>query len=844
MNRIKNHYIILLVCLCLLAGSGAFMSSVVNAATEGPVLTAEGHNISVILPAEISHGTLVRFHANEYHASTDFIPLYDGEGDDNVEDGYTVDRHYYSTESGGIIEAHLNGLTSLRIERYSDLEGEKGWDKVFDKFYIVDGGTEQDGKMYGGKVLCGPVNVTSFDALRTFEREAPASIKGLEVVNYDDAEKLGVRQGIVGLDINRIQVSSAATDAIEYEFGGEKYYFSQKNLRSNDEQIKSMTDAGIQVTQSLLIYASNLGIESVLGHPDYEKLANFEMNMSAVNTTTFEAIKTFAATCSFLAERYSREDQRYGRVYNFVVGNEVESACQWFNMGYLPIDEFVRQYERAVRIAYVAIKSVWSEANIMLCCSHFWNVDVATQYMNYDPESYRPFTEGRGAYTTRGILTEFAKTAKSAGDYDWKLAYHPYRANAIGESVFWNAENYVASTHNEETAAKVTPLNIDVLANFLKKEEISYEGNAREYYVTEYGAGTPHGSLNAGDYNPESISDQSLNEQVASYIYSYYMFYFNGAKSYLLHRHFDVSYESGENMGLWFRQAGSADDLYGKKPLWEVFKYIDTAYSLKYTTPYLKYITKYPSNESPKSWSEIIPGFDARKLERAPVEECFALTEGEYKLNGGESFESGESGGWKITDAATSALALQDQEVARTGNYGLLVQYESLGSEGRGLAEKGIRYDFEQGTDLTKYDAFHFSISIEQETLGLTHTVKVRFYSGDHVAEFSRQVAEGGYISLSADLDSNKWEYFNAVDHIKIWYSSDSTEAKGGMLYFDDIGFSTADSYGPEQKAGCGSIVGENGFPGRDFLMFSEVLLLTAIIIYLFGRKKRNEHND
>ena len=837
MKQIPKKLLILLSCLCLLTGFGAWAVSDAHADSEELKLTAQGNEIIVSLPAEISRGTLIRFHANEYHSSAEFIERYDGVGDDNLADGYTTDRNYYSLETGGFAEASLNGRTSLKISRYSDISGEEGWDKVFDKFYVVEGGSERDGKWYGGTVLVGPVNVTEFDSRSTEQREEPASIKGLEVVNCDDAEKLGVRQGIVGLDINRIQTSSAAADAIPYEFCGETYYFSQKNLRSNDEQIREMTDAGIQVTQSLLIYASNLGGESLLGHPDFEPLANFEMNMSGINTTTFRSVRAFAATCSFLADRYSGEDGENGRVYNYVVGNEVESACQWYNMGYLPIDEFVRQYERAVRIAYVAVKSVWSEANVLLCCSHFWNVDVATQYMNYDPESYRPFLDGHGAYTTRAILTEFARTAKEAGDYDWKLAYHPYRANAIGESVFWNAENYVASAHDEETAAKVTPLNIDVLADFLKKEEIAYEGNAREYYVTEYGAGTPHGTLNAGDYDPAKISDQSLNEQVASYIYSYYMFYFNGAKSYLLHRQIDVSYESGENMGLWFRQAGSESDLYGKKPLWEVFRYIDTEYSLQYTTPYLKYITKYPSSEVPKSWSEIIPGFDARKLERAPVEECFELTEGSYDLPEGEGFESGETGGWRMTDAATSAIALQDAEVARSGKYGLLVSYESVGSQGRGLAEKGIRYDFDQPSDLTAYDSFRFSIAIAQETPGLTHTVKVRFYSGDLVAEFSANIAEGEYVSLSAPIDSSAWEGFRAVDHIKIWYSSDSTEAKGGMLYFDDIGFSPrADDSG--QKAGCGAVFAAEGLRGVHFMA---VFLLAAAGSVGILRRKRTK---
>ncbi|MBQ7879890.1 MAG: hypothetical protein IJ317_04495 [Clostridia bacterium] len=802
MMKRKNIVLFILSASMLLATAAAskqLFAAADQSETATVSASANDDEIAFSLPSA-TDGILVRYHANEYHASEDFLALYDGLGDDNQADGYTQDRNYYSTNAGGIIEYELNGETQFEISRYSTLAGEENWDKIFDKFYILADGTKEDGKAYGGNVVYGPIQVTDFDSQRSYAVETPDSIKGLEVVNYDDAEKLGVNYGIVGLDINGIQSSQGAADAIEYTFCGEKYYFSAKKLRSNDQQIKNMTDAGIQVTQSLLIYASNLGSESILAHPDFEKLPNFEMNMSGINTTEYKAIKTLAATCSFLAERYSREDAEYGRVVNYIVGNEVESACQWYNMGYLPIDEFVRQYERAVRIAYTAIKSVWSETNVLMCCSHFWTVDVATQYMNYDPESYRPFTNGKGSYTSREIIALFARESKRGGDYDWKLAYHPYRANAIGESVFWNAENYIASAHNEN-AAKVTPLNIDVLANFLKKEEIAYGNVARDYYVTEYGAGTPHGSQNAGDYKPDLITDQVLNEQVASYIYSYYMFYFNGAKAYMLHRHIDVSYESGENLGLWFRQEGSESDLYAKKPIWNVFKYIDTKYSLQYTTPYLQYITKYPSAEKPKSWGELIPNFDATKLEKSPVDDVFALTENSVSNSQNEGFENGETGGWRITDAATSATALADQEVANRGDYGLLVQYESLGSAGRGLAEKGIRYDFDAPTDLTAYDTFNFSVCISQETEKLTHTVKVRFYSGDHVAEFVTDVQEGKYVRCSADMKESGWQYFDKVDHIKIWYSSDSTEAQGGMLFFDDIGFNK------ETQKGCGSAI-------------------------------------
>lgn len=785
------------------------------------ILTATKDKITADFPSG-TEGKLVRFHPNDYHSSAEFIYKYDGLGDDNQEDGYDTDRNYYSADSYGYIEGNADG-GQLVFDRISDIPEETGHDKILDKYYVIKGGREEGGKLYGGEVVLSYKSVTEFTSERNYIREETPSIKGLEVVNYDDAEVLGIRHGVVGLDINRIVTGRTASDAIEYDYNGRKYYYSQGRLQSNDNQIKRMTEAGVQVTQTLLIYVSNLSAESLLGHPDVQPIKNFEYCLSGVNVTSYESAEAFAAVCSFLADRYTREDKLYGRVYNFIVGNETESACQWNNMGYLPLDEYIRQYERAVRIAYTAMKSIWSGLNVMLCCSHFWNVDVATQYLNYDPENYRPFI-GKGSYTTRTVLTEFAKVAKEGGDYGWQLAYHPYRANAIGEAVFWNDVNIVASAHDEEKAAKVTPLNIEVLAKFLKKDNIAFNGVGRDFYVTEYGAGTPHGTLNASDYDPEKITDKSLNEQVASYIYSYYQLKFNGAKAYVLHRHLDVSYESGENMGIWLRKKNS-NELYAKKPIWTVMKYIDTERSLEFTNPYLKYIRDENGNV-PTSWSDLIEGFDITKLEKSPTEYTGQLSQvNEFANTENCGFEDGGNGGWNITDSATSEVILQDGEIANTGEYGMAVTYQSVGSQGRGLAKKGLRKDFENGIDLTKYGALNFSVYIAPDGIEKKNYLTVRFYSGYEVAEFTAEVKEDEYVNLSAEIDPAKWQYFDNVDHIKIWYSSDSTEAPGGMMYFDDIGFSkTTKSKGK----GCSAIT---------FGCVSSLLAITSLTFIILKRK-------
>ncbi|MDR1094190.1 MAG: DUF5722 domain-containing protein [Clostridiales bacterium] len=763
-------------------------------------LTAGETRITAAVPDYGAAGglQLVRFKAHQYHESAAFIPEYDGVGDDNQRDGYDTDRAYYAAAASGFAEGAVTGGGTLSIDRFSGAAGEEGFDKIYDKFYILSGGAVSGGRVTGGAVVDGPKFVAEVAAERDFTVERPASIKGLETVNYDDAEKLGVKHSSVGLDINLLLTAATAADAIPFESNGKTYYFSQNNLRANDTQIIGMTAAGFLVTQLLLIWGSSVGANSILAHPDYVRISGFPLSISAPNLTTEAAVNAYVAVYEFLADRYTRPDKRYGRVVNFVIGNEVESACQWNNMGYLPIDEYIRQYERAVRLAYNAVKKTWAGATVLICTSHFWGVDVATQFINYDPVTYRPFI-GKGSFTSKQIITEFAREAKAGGDYPWQLAYHPYRANAIGESVFWNDVNYEACLHDED-APKVSTLNIEVLTDCLKKPEIAYRGEPRDFYVTEYGAGTPH---RADVYDPDFLTDEDLNNQAASYIYTYYTLYFAGAKAFIWHRQFDVSNEGGENLGVWTRQKNTTQDLYKKKPLWDVMKYIDTKYSYQYTAPYLQFIKKYPSDDAPKSWAEIVPGFDVKKLEGSPLPEESDLLRVENYGNDAENcgFEGGETGGWAMADAATSCNAVQDASAALSGGGSLVVHYAGVGAAGGGRAEKGIVRVFDEPADLRAYSSFNLAVNLGEGKAGVARTVTARFYSGEHIAEYKAAVAEAGYVRLSAAIGASNWAYFDRVDRIKIWYSSDDPSASAGTLYFDDIGFAKAAE--TDGKGGC-----------------------------------------
>lgn len=817
---------------CFLEG-GVNMKKYVLAVQQMTCSATEDKIIFSDLSAFIGkNASLVRFKAHQYHGSEDFIKYYDGIGDDNKEDGYSSvngsDRAYYSSSQTGIFEADID-KAAIEIPRYSTISGEENYDKVYDKFYILQDGSRSGDVFSGGKILGGPYNITEFPSERTYENKEAASIKGLECMNADDGENLGLSHAAITFDLPGLLTTQSAQDAIEYIVNGKNYYFSENYLKSYDERVLANTDAGIKTTFVMVIWRSSIGKAFAdIIHPDHTTSNVNSLSIVAPNMTTQAGVDYLIAMYEFLADRYTREDAKYGQVSYFVIGNEVDAAYEWNNMGYLPLDEYIRQYERTVRAAYTAIRKHWSQAGVLICTTHFWNKSTAEQF---------GLTEyvGKGAYTSRQIIDNFAKLAKENGDFGWELAYHPYRATHMGEPVFWDSVNVNESTSDPYTTTKITPLNIWVLGEYLKKEELLYQGKVRNFYLTESGVASPHeevkpdGSYDSSNYDPENFPQESLELQAAAYAYTYYSFLFSGAKSYIFHRHSDVLGENGVNIGIWLRCKNS-DDLYAKKPVWTVMKYIDTEKSLEVTEPYLKYITLYPNTSPATSWAQLVKNFDASKIENKELPKQEKAEVSSEKIQPNKSvndFENNNTGGWQIANRAISAQVMQDASLAYSGDNFLLVRYNNTGRQGGGYAEKGILKNFSQPQDFSEMQSFVFAVKVSSlSSIKEGYDIKVRFYSGSHILESAAVIQPDVYQTVRVNISNSAWPYFEKVDKIKIWFSVQNNTTQGGTLYFDDIGFVSK-----QTKSGCESAFDESS-------AFSVFALSAAGVTVLKKRKK------
>lgn len=74
------------------------------------------------------------------------------------------------------------------------------------------------------------------------------------------------------------------------------------------------------------------------------------------NMTTPESVHAYAAVMNYLASRYCRKDNLYGRIAHWIIHNEVDASIQWVNMGVKPITVFTDTYLKSMRLCYNIVR--------------------------------------------------------------------------------------------------------------------------------------------------------------------------------------------------------------------------------------------------------------------------------------------------------------------------------------------------------------------------------------------------------------------------------------------------------------------------------------------------------
>ena len=374
----------------------------------------------------------------------------------------------------------------------------------------------------------------------------PTSKKGLQVQMVDDAIALGIRHAALNFNLGQLVDPRGDTNNPAITLEGRTHRFQRGYLEAMDQQIRTLSERGIVVSLILLNYESaDPDLRRILLHPAYN--IQCPNHLSAFNTITPEGRAWYEASIQFLAERWNRPDGRYGRVWNWIVGNEVNSHWFWSNLGLTSSEAFATDYERTVRLTHQAVRRHSAHGRVFLSLEHHWNI------------AYPGGREGQ-VFPGRPFLEHFAKAARSGGDYDWHLAFHPYPEDLFNPRSWRDA----SAQPDWKTTPRITFRNIAALGKFLGQPELQFQGRTRRVILSEQGFHTPDGS-------------EGETLQAAAYCYAWHQVAGEpGIDAFILHRHVDHAQEGGLRLGLWTHTPGSVATPDRRKPIYEVFRRADT----------------------------------------------------------------------------------------------------------------------------------------------------------------------------------------------------------------------------------------------------------------------------
>jgi hypothetical protein len=369
----------------------------------------------------------------------------------------------------------------------------------------------------------------------------PGSKKGLQVQMVDDALAVGVRHAGINVNLGALLASPGEQDTLRFHSGQHEYAISSHYARSLDAQIKPLADAGVNVYLILILYPTkNPAKDAVLLHPKAKPDQSYII--SAFNTATEEGVRHYRALIEFLAARYSGASPESGRVWGYIIGNEVNSQFMWYNLGRQSVTETASEYEKAVRTAHEAVHRHSAHARCYLSLDHHWQARM-------------PTVSDQESYSGRVLLDTFARLARERGDFEWHVAHHPY-PDDLGNPRTWLDK----AAWPTEDSPHITFKNLEVATRYMERPELLWQGRPRRIILSEQGLhclDTPDGeTLQAAGF---AYAWEKVQRQP-------------GIDALIWHRHVDHAQEGGLKLGLWSYRPGTISEPHQQRRLYHLFQ--------------------------------------------------------------------------------------------------------------------------------------------------------------------------------------------------------------------------------------------------------------------------------
>ncbi len=414
-------------------------------------------------------------------------------------------------------------------------------DRLYQRFLVADSA----GRMLGASQYVTDLTEVTRDAAALPQ---PSSPKGLQcIVDLDDAIDLGVKHAAVNVSFAQLYDASEAS-LIRRDVDGVIVAVREPVVAALDATVKRLTDAGVRVTLILLNYQqpSSQAASSQsasLRHPATDDHA--PNGIGAFNLTDDDGVRAYRGLIELLAERYSRPDARYGLVANYIVGNEVQSHYDWYNLGDADPDAVIADYANAVRIADLAVRRFHPDARVFVSLDHNW-------MRQHRPQPTR-------SMPGRTLLDGLHVILAMHGDVPWGVAFHPYPED-LGDPRTWQDETALPGFETP----RITFKNLEVLTAYLRQPRLLFDSEPRRLILSEQGFHC-------------RVTDDGETLQAAAYAYAFERVRrIDGIESFIYHRHVDHPHEGGLRLGLRETPLQSAGDATGERPIVDVFRAIDT----------------------------------------------------------------------------------------------------------------------------------------------------------------------------------------------------------------------------------------------------------------------------
>ena len=457
-----------------------------------------------------------------------------------------------------------NSVFSIDIDRFVNRNGLK-YDRLLSKWVIAKIGTESDEIVsharYAGKII--PV--------QTMVAKRPSGRKGLGGYSVNrgfqaDLDDLSISSVTVNITLTSLMYTQPRENTIAHTYSDKTFYFNKAQVDELDRTMNAAFSRNIVVAAIILIQKASQCADPEIGrllqHPDYTSEGIFTMP----NMTNAESVNCYAAGLDFLANRYCRNDNSFGRIHHWIMHNEVDCGLTWTNMGEKPMLVYMDTYIKSMRMCYNIARNYDENSEVFGSFTHSWAAAVEPRY-----------------YAGKEMLNTLVDYSGAEGDFQWGLAHHPYPENLF-EPKTWNDQKATFSMNS----ALVTFKNLEVLDAWIKKGENKYQGTLkRTLWLSENGT------------NSRTYSEQDLKEQAAGFAYAWKkMKSLDGIDAIQWHNWIDNRYEGGLRIGLR-RFPDDQAEPGGRKPVWFAYQAAGTSQEDVVFEPYKSVI-------GILNWSEVL----------------------------------------------------------------------------------------------------------------------------------------------------------------------------------------------------------------------------------------------